>query len=1090
MLINSEEINNILKISGELVTVAGKKYFEHDKVSINYFKKISDDTYIAKVNIEGTHLYDVKLIKKNKQLHYNCNCPYSKRAKTPCKHIIATFFDIYVNENKYLNFEKKDEFTEIQKSNKQLVYEENFLENIKKSRLINYYEDLELNLNKTDKDIELVPILELPFKPSYLIVNFKIGKDRLYILKDLYGFVINLRMQNKFKYGSKLEFKHNINVFNESSKSMVKFVEKKVLELKSYESLSYYFKMPKEYNNKIKLSYSSLDEFFDLMIDKNIEIQDYEYASNIKCVNEDPILSFEAQKIDSGFIVNKLDSYYVFKGQDYVYILFKDKLYRCSEEYNIKLTPFLKEFDIKSRGFLEIKESEVTSFCEYLVPNLKKFSNLKIDDKQIQKYRAKNLGVKIFLDINNMGNIVANVKFCYDDFEFNPFDIKSSAKYNRNLLTELKTKEVFTECNFVIDYNNKLMYIKNNDHIYKFLTEDINLFMDKFEVLVTEKLKNKKIINSKVINIGIRIQNNLLNINIDDLDLSESELKEIFKRYNLSKKYFRLKDGNYINLDSYGIKTLKNLSSNLGISEKDILKGDINLPKYRAIHIDNVIEDGENVSVKKDKSFKNIVRDIKEAKDIDFEIPKNIESILRPYQKIGFNWIKTLEKYGLGGILADDMGLGKTIQIIAILLDEKKASNTASIVVCPSSLYINWQREINRFAPTLDVLIISGDANKRTELIDDIKKYDVILTSYDLLKRDIEKYDKYNFKYIIADEAQYIKNNNTKNAKSIKNLKGQVRIALTGTPMENSLFELWSIFDFVMPGYLFSYKTFKNKFENFIIKENNKDVMDKLRKMVEPFILRRIKKDVLKELPDKTETVMYNKMDEIQEKVYNAYLLKAKQAMNAEIKENGFEKSRIKILSTITRLRQICCHPSLFLDNYDGKSAKLKQCIEIIEEAIRGQHKILLFSQFTSMFNIIIEELEKRNITYNILTGKTKIDTRIEMVEEFNKNKDISVFLISLKAGGTGLNLTGADMVIHYDPWWNLSAENQATDRAHRIGQKSNVQVFKLITSNSIEEKIQILQNKKMDLTNSVIKEGEIFINKMSNDEILELFEN
>ena len=292
-----------------------------------------------------------------------------------------------------------------------------------------------------------------------------------------------------------------------------------------------------------------------------------------------------------------------------------------------------------------------------------------------------------------------------------------------------------------------------------------------------------------------------------------------------------------------------------------------------------------------------------------------------------------------------------------------------------------------------------------------------------------------------------------------------------------------------MPGYLYSYKKFKDEFETVIIKENDTATMQRLQKLVAPFVLRRIKKEVLKELPDKTEQIMYSKMDEEQQKLYNSYLALAKVKMKQEIASNGFEKSKFKILSLITRLRQICCHPKLFLEDYNGESAKLNQCLEIIEGAIAAKHKILLFSGFTSMFDIITKELEKRGIEYSILTGQTKVDTRIEMVDEFNKDDNIKVFLISLKAGGTGLNLVGADVVIHYDPWWNVSAENQATDRAYRIGQRNNVQVFKLISENSIEEKIQKLQDKKQDLTDSVIKSGETFISQMSKEELLGLFD-
>ena len=454
--------------------------------------------------------------------------------------------------------------------------------------------------------------------------------------------------------------------------------------------------------------------------------------------------------------------------------------------------------------------------------------------------------------------------------------------------------------------------------------------------------------------------------------------------------------------------------------------------------------------------------------------------------------MKTLDKYKFGGILADDMGLGKTIQIISVILDYKQNSNEhrASIVVSPSSLSLNWKNEIEKFAPALKIRVVRGTASEREEIIQNIDKYDLIITSYDLLKRDIDIYNekKYNFKFIIADEAQYLKNNNTKNAKAIKQLNADTRFALTGTPIENSLAELWSIFDFIMPGYLFSYKKFKLKYETAIIKDEDKETMDKLKMLIQPFVLRRTKKEVLTELPEKTITVLNNEMEEEQRKIYLAYLAQAKQELQNEINVNGFEKNQIKILAALTRLRQICCHPKLFIDDYKDGSSKLEQCMEIVEDGVMAGHKILLFSSYTSMFDIMEEELRKRNIKYFKLTGSTKVDERINLVDEFNKNQEIGVFLISLKAGGTGLNLIGADMVIHYDPWWNISAENQATDRAYRIGQKNNVQVYKLITKDSIEEKIYEMQQRKAELTDNMLNTQTTFINRLSKEDIMNLF--
>lgn len=412
------------------------------------------------------------------------------------------------------------------------------------------------------------------------------------------------------------------------------------------------------------------------------------------------------------------------------------------------------------------------------------------------------------------------------------------------------------------------------------------------------------------------------------------------------------------------------------------------------------------------------------------------------------------------------------------------------MVVCPSSLSLNWQNEIKKFTPDLSSFVIHGNAEERKRQIKDIPNYDIVVTSYDLLKRDIEQYKEqnYEFKYIIADEAQYIKNNNTQNAKAIKEIKAETRYALTGTPIENSLSELWSIFDFIMPGYLFGYRKFKELYEMPIVRDEDKTAMKKLKMLIEPFILRRIKTEVLTELPDKTITVLHNEMEEEQQRIYVSYLQQAKQEAMSEINSNGFEKSQIKILALLMRLRQICCHPSLFINNYKGESSKLTQCIEVIKDAVASGHKILLFSSYTAMFPMIEKELTAQNIAYCKLTGQTKVGERIKLVDEFNESQDLKVFLISLKAGGTGLNLIGADMVIHYDPWWNLSAENQATDRTYRIGQKKNVQVYKLITKNSIEERIYELQERKAKLIDNMLSTNETFLNKLSKEEIMELF--
>ncbi|MCR5146547.1 MAG: DEAD/DEAH box helicase, partial [Clostridia bacterium] len=744
---------------------------------------------------------------------------------------------------------------------------------------------------------------------------------------------------------------------------------------------------------------------------------------------------------------------------------------------------------------IKLLKQELSTLFSVIYPKVKKSLVYdKLDQQEVEKVIPKELYVKVYLDYDKKNYITADVRFGYDNFEFNPFK-EENVEIARDVLKESEIMDIFIKTGFMFDKENYRLILANDDLIYNFLSNEIEQYMRKFEVLATEEFKQKQIREPKVSNIGVKIENNLLEVNFDGLGFELSELKDIMDKYKLKKKFHRLKNGEFINLEeNETIDLLENLKTNLDIDFKEIEQGEIKLPIFRSLYLDRLLKESKIKNITKDDNYKNIVEKI-DNKDIDenAQLPKGLNAHLRSYQETGFKWLKTLDSYNFGGILADDMGLGKTIQLVSVILAYTENCNDkpkTSLVICPSSLTLNWFNEIQKFAPSLKVMLINGNANERKNKIRQLDDYDVIIASYDILKRDIDIYKdmKYEFKYVIADEAQYIKNNNTQNFKAIKEIKAETRYALTGTPIENSLSELWSIFDFVMPGYLFSYKKFKELYETPIVRDEDGSAMRKLKMLIEPFILRRIKEDVLTELPDKTITILNNEMEEEQQKIYMSYMTQVKEEIETEISINGFEKSQIKILSLLMRLRQICCHPGLFIENYKGESSKLNQCIQIVKDAIESGHKILLFSGYTSMFDIIEEEFKKENISYYKLTGQTKVGDRIRLVDEFNENPDIKVFLISLKAGGTGLNLIGADMVIHYDPWWNLSAENQATDRTYRIGQKKNVQVYKLITKNSIEEKIYELQQKKAKLIDNMLSTNETFISKLSKDEIMSLF--
>ena len=892
---------------------------------------------------------------------------------------------------------------------------------------------------------------------------------------------------------------HCTEAFDESSRGILKFLMKYAEMIKYFnERNSKYFRTTVA-DSFIEVSENGMDDLFNSLKGKYVSSIIDNSTINVKFVDSEPDLKFKVEdESDDEFRISTDEDIYdytIIPGIKYVYFLRDDKIYRCSREYSDTVLKLLNVFRINFTKEILFLKSEFADFYSLIFPRVKNNLDFDVNREEIERYKPKELKVKVYFDYDKKGYVLADIKFSYDDFEFNPFE-KIDDNISRNMVEESIILDMFSDSGFVFDVANKRLMLVDDKKIFEFLKNDIEKYINKIEVFATDEFKRKQLIVPKITSIGVKIENNLLKVDLTQFNFDKSEIKEIMKDYMMKKSFHRLKNGDFIDLSNNNLDVLQELVNGTDIDYEELKSDSISLPVFRGMYLDKIFKKNE-IRIKQDDNFKTLVDDVKDKRiNEKFELPQNLNASLREYQKLGFDWVKTLDAYGLGGILADDMGLGKTLQMLSVILDyfeniSDEDNKLPVLVVCPSSLSLNWLEESKKFTPTLKSVVISGDQESRNAIINNINGYNLVITSYDLLKRDLDLYKEKNylFRYIIADEAQYIKNNLTKNAKAIKEIRAVSRFALTGTPIENSLSELWSIFDFIMPGYLFSYNKFKNSYEVPIIKEGDTQSMNKLKMMIEPFILRRVKEKVLSELPDKTITVLNNEMNDEQKKIYLSFVESARKEISAEIEEKGINNSQIKILALLMRLRQICCHPGLFLQNYKGESSKLNQCIEIIVDAIKGGHKILLFSGYSSMFEYIENELNKRGIRFMKLVGQTKVDTRMDLVNKFNEDDDIKVFLISLKAGGTGLNLISADMVIHYDPWWNLSAENQATDRTYRIGQKRNVQVYKLITKNSIEEKIYNLQEKKAKLANDMLSTNEVFLNKLSKDEIMNLFE-
>lgn len=620
--------------------------------------------------------------------------------------------------------------------------------------------------------------------------------------------------------------------------------------------------------------------------------------------------------------------------------------------------------------------------------------------------------------------------------------------------------------------NNTILY-KKTEKNYKLLLEILNSISD--NIMISENIRNlelgpsesdePRLYDSSSINLELYERNGSLVLSYSIDDLEEDELKEVLRSYKAASKAYKIGAKGFLDFEDEEVKSFFNLLDILN-SDKNIIEIDKNKESYLNVILENTsmnINKGLDVLENIKDRFSNL--DKKERK-----LDKSFKGKLRNYQKEGFKWLKNLSELEFGGILADEMGLGKTIQTIAFLSSEK---NRKTLIVAPTSLIYNWDNEFKKFSPDLKI----GIFHSNEVLIDELKECDIILTTYGLVRNHIESFKKIEFDYCIIDEAQSIKNSLGKNTNAVKEIKSKVRFALTGTPIENNLLELWSIFDFIMPGYLFPRKYFEEK---FIGKED----METLRLLVKPFILRRTKLEVVKELPDKIEKKMLISMTSEQKNIYKKYVSDVKK----KIKEN--KGNKIEVFSYLTRLRQVCLDPSILFEEYTGGSGKLNAALELIEKQSKEGGKILLFSQFTSVLKKIEPILKERDIEYLYLDGATSSKERINLVDEFNRNNSIKVFLISLKAGGTGLNLTSANLVIHFDPWWNPAVEAQATDRAHRIGQKNIVEVIKLIARGTIEEQILKLQEAKKQLVNEVITDDfrDIHnLDKLTIEEIIEV---
>ncbi len=764
---------------------------------------------------------------------------------------------------------------------------------------------------------------------------------------------------------------------------------------------------------------------------------------------------------------------------------------------NIRLIePILSVFNMPGFRHLILNHDETLGLISMFNPNLAAICPLKMDANLTELVVKEPLDGVVELDCSSLG-LRASVQFHYGDEKINPLSSANAKpitqepsrlvirdRAGENRIIELLEKSGFKR-------HGKSYRLSDPDEIYRFLGQSLD------ELGAICKLKKRPAARKLAIleppSIRFRFT---LDANSQDLivsqhygDLPDDLIPAYLASLRDKRDYLRFPDGRFIRTQLDERDLLLKLAELFALWKVDLKASSLRLPKFRALALGNMLDNADDTAlIRADDNVLNMIENLREPDSLSFRLPSAIKVKLRPYQKTGFSWLCTLDYYGLGGILADDMGLGKTLQAIAYMAYVWQKTKKPALIIAPTSLVYNWLSEFEKFAPKLPVMVLDGNRQQRTDRLSEMGGHACVITSYSLLRRDIEEISELDFGCCFLDEAQNIKNPETLNARSVKQVRADRCFALTGTPIENSLTELWSIFDFILPGYLFEQKTFATVFETPITRDQDEQALRELHRQIVPFVLRRMKKDVLKELPAKIETQTICDMTPEQRSIYQAYLANARRDLNQEIHENGYAKSQIFILALLTRLRQICCHPGLFIPDYDGESGKLQLLDELLQDCFALGHRVLVFSQFTSMLELIRKNQAAQGIVPFYIDGQVPAEERLSQVMRFNDGEG-ELFLVSLRAGGTGLNLTGADTVIHFDPWWNPAVEEQATDRAYRIGQENIVQVIKLYTHQSIEEKILNLQQKKQHLVDSVIKPGQNLLSKMTLDEVRGLFE-
>ncbi|GEK90590.1 DEAD/DEAH box helicase [Alkalibacterium kapii] len=1019
---------------------------------------------------------------------YHCTCKAFEKNTGACRHVIASMM--------YLNDLDAEDLTKDTTAESKTVSPSMF--SYKKSeKAINaliHYSKKEISrqtdiLYKEPVYVEyILNVSGTRANPIYDLY-FKVGKDYLYVIKNSTQLISDIANEEDIVFGKNFTFNTDEYALMPEDKKVFDRLNEIQTVIKSILPMGYEnqflnkdsFTLPPSY---IKELLTLLDKTMGAFVrfgrpPRQLSQADRGETLEIRSDLSELNLSFRIDKIDTLFHFKLTDAELSLNDltfHDQTKMIEYEHIFYFSESPYYELIKQIIE-GLKESGSdtLVMRRQELESFLSVTLSQLQQIVDVTMDeDVQALLHKAP-FEAQLYMDTQNDHLLVRPV-FTYGNVTIYPLEESTSEK-NESIVVRQWAEEsnilgrLFEEIPLPAR-NGDVWELTQTDTISHFLYDALPGLADDMDVFLSQSARSLLYSPSKQprITMEMRESSNLLDISFDTEDISTDELKELLKELEKNQSYYRLSSGQIVNLKDPAFQAMRRAKDSLDI-EDDELEKDMTVSVFQGLSA------MEEDTIKTGRKFKNLVKQLFSPEDLTFDLPDKLEAEMRPYQVTGFKWLKSLDHYGFGGVLADDMGLGKTIQTIAFLQSKIEQEEGKYLIICPSSVLFNWQHEWDKFVPETETIIISGNKEereeKRQEAID--KNIPVWITSYPLIQRDFDLYKDDTFKTIVLDESQNVKNSAAKTTKAVKRLTSETKIALSGTPIENHLGELWSLFSIIQPG------LFRNK-KAFQSMEH-----ERIAAKIKPFILRRLKRDVLDDLPEKTETTEYIELSEGQKRLYQTQRAAIKQELKELVDSDTLKTNRIKVLAGMTRLRQICCDPRLVMPDYEGESSKLERLMEYLKEARANGKRVVLFSQFTSMLKIIRERLDAIDVDYHYLDGQTKNEERLKLTTRFNTGEK-DLFLISLKAGGTGLNLTGGDTVILFDSWWNPAIEDQAADRVHRFGQKKSVQIIRFITTGTIEERINDLQDKKRELIDSVITKGnKESVTSLSTEEILEL---